>query len=165
MSSLLPLALYLLRFVMLSCAASSTSQPCSTVVQMKSLPNGLARATFLNASTPSSFDDDVTMIIGRNWSVPEGSCAEFQFSPGVYRVAPQNASVMFDVILTSNGTGVVISCVERTTNDSAYVLGFFKDQGSATLAGLTFINCTGSLVFDNLNYLTIANSTFRYIYI
>lgn len=137
-------------------AAGSNSQPCTTVVLMQSLPSGLALATFQNGTNTS---DDVTVIIGRTRNVSEESCVEFQFDPGTYRARPLNVDVTYNVVLTSKGTGVTILCTEGSYNR---VFGFSKYQGSVTVAGLTFLNCTGSLMFDNLNNLTITDSTFRY---
>ena len=158
--------------------ATSRSQSCSTVVQLENLASGLARATPDSCAqwsdkdaraTPDSCaqwsDKDVSDIIGCSWNVSDAECVEIQFSPGVYLTTRQGVNVTHNVVLSSIDGNVTIACTGGSNDSSSapYLYGFSKDQGSVTMVGLSFVNCTSTLKFDNLNNLEIINSTFRYV--
>lgn len=115
----------------------------------------MARATQL------SVDEDVSVIIGQNWNVSDAQCVEIQFSSGLYRTTQRGVNVTSNVVLSSSDSDVTIACTGGFKDDSSYLYRFSKGQGSVKVLGISFVNCTGSLKFENLTSLKIINSTFR----
>ena len=151
--------------------ATSRSQSCSTIVHVQSLPSGLARATQLSVDEDVSVIigqnwnvSDVSVIIGQNWNVSDAECVEIQFSSGLYRTTQRGVNVTSNVVLSSSDSDVTIACTGGFKDDSSYLYRFSKGQGSVKVLGISFVNCTGSLKFENLTSLKIINSTFRYAY-